>query len=84
MPMQYILSTTRAYLCVIADKHFLIDPHSIVKASLTGTPLSQKVYTYRAGTSQKASMCDLIFKHLHDGLSAFTEHVENHFATFVW
>ena len=30
----HILSTTRAYLCVIADKHFLIDPHSIVKASM--------------------------------------------------
>ena len=21
---------------------------------------------------------------LHDGVSAFTEHVENHFATFLW
>ena len=39
--MQYILSTTRAYLCVIADKHFLIDPHSIVKASLTGIRIGQ-------------------------------------------
>ena len=29
-----ILSTIRAYLCVIADKHFLIDPHAIVKASM--------------------------------------------------
>ena len=29
-----ILSTTRAYLCVIAAKHFLIDPQGIVKASM--------------------------------------------------
>ena len=31
-----ILSTTRAYLCVIAARHFLIDPHGIVKASMCG------------------------------------------------
>ena len=24
------------------------------------------------------------YEHLHDGVSAFTEHVENHFATFLW
>ena len=30
----HILSTSRAYLCVIAAKHFLIDPHGIVKASM--------------------------------------------------
>ena len=32
----HILSTTRAYLCVIAARHFLIDPHGIVKASMCG------------------------------------------------
>ena len=31
-----IISTTRAYLCVIAARHFLIDPHGIVKASMCG------------------------------------------------
>ena len=24
------------------------------------------------------------YEHLHDGVSAFAEHVENHFATFLW
>ena len=24
------------------------------------------------------------YEHLHDGVSAFTEHVEHHFATFLW
>ena len=24
------------------------------------------------------------YEHLHDGVSAFAEHVENNFATFLW
>ena len=24
------------------------------------------------------------YEHLHDGVSAFMEHVEKHFATFLW
>ena len=31
-----LLSTTRAYLFVIAARHFLIDPHDIVTTSMCG------------------------------------------------
>ena len=34
LELLHILSTTRAYLCVIAARHFLIDPHDIVTANV--------------------------------------------------